>query len=50
MHSNHVQGRRKTRAHGEVDLGTINMLRQQKDWVGGSRKWSVFMTFRAMLK
>ena len=26
-------------------LGTIPILRQQKDWVGGSRKWPVFLTF-----
>ena len=25
--------------------GTIPVLRQQKDWVGGSRKWPVLLTF-----
>ena len=25
-----------------VYLGTIHILRQQKDWVGGSRKWPFY--------
>jgi len=27
------------------NLGTLSILRQQKDWVGGSRKWPVLLTF-----
>ena len=26
-------------------IGTIPILRQQKDWVGGSRKWPVLLMF-----
>ena len=28
-----------------LQLGTIPILRQQKNWVGGSRKWPVLLTF-----
>ena len=28
-----------------VRLGTIPILRQQKDWVGGFGKWPIFLTF-----
>ena len=26
-------------------IGTIPILRQPKDWVGGPRKWPVLLTF-----
>ena len=29
-------------------LGTIPILRQQKDWVGGSRKWPVLLKFSSV--
>ena len=33
-----------------VALGIIHILRQQKDWVGGSRKCTVLLTFSTVCK
>ena len=30
-------------------IGTIPILRQQKDWVGGSKKWPVLLMFDTVL-
>ena len=32
----------------DIILGTIHILRQQKDWVGVSRQWSILLTLSTL--